>query len=105
MGLGNESLFNHMTKMAAIPIYGKNLKKIFLSGTKRPMTLKMGLLHRVFEYYQVCSNDDPELTLTYFTARSNFVPYAFLWKKVKEWIFQKLFLSMVSKLVHVDVVN
>ena len=32
----------HMTKMAAMPIYGKTLK-IFFSGTKRPMTLKLGL--------------------------------------------------------------
>ena len=31
----------------------------------------------------VCSNDDPRLTLTYFTARSNLVTYAFLYKKVK----------------------
>ena len=31
----------HMTKMAAMPIYGKNLKKIFFSGTKGPMTLKL----------------------------------------------------------------
>ena len=30
-----------------------------------------------------CSNDDPGVTLTYFTARSNLVTYAFLWKKVK----------------------
>ena len=30
---------DHMTKMAAVPIYGKNLKIIF-SGTKRPMTLE-----------------------------------------------------------------
>ena len=30
----------HMTDMAAMPIYGKNLKKIFFSGTDRPMTLK-----------------------------------------------------------------
>ena len=37
--------------------------------------------HRVLEYYQVCSNDDLGLTLTYFTARSNLVPYAFIWKK------------------------
>ena len=29
----------------------------------------------------VCSNDDPRLTLTYFTARSNLVPYAFIWGK------------------------
>ena len=49
----------HMTKMAAMPIYGKNLKKIFFSGTKRPMTLKLGAQHWVLEYYQVCSNDDP----------------------------------------------
>ena len=35
----------HMTRMAAIPIYGKNIKKIFFSGTKRPMILKLGLLH------------------------------------------------------------
>ena len=28
----------HMTSMAAMPIYGKNLEKIF-SGIKRPMTL------------------------------------------------------------------
>ena len=31
----------------------------------------------------VCSNDDPGVTLTFFTARSNFVAYAFLWEKVK----------------------
>ena len=62
----------HMTKMAAMPIYGKNLKTVFC-GTKRPMTLKLGMQHRI-EYYQVCSNDDPGLTLTYFTRRSNLVP-------------------------------
>ena len=32
----------HMTKMAAMPIYGKNLKKIF-SKTTRPMTLKLSM--------------------------------------------------------------
>ena len=31
----------------------------------------------------VCSNDDPGVTLTYFTARSNLVTLAFLWEKVK----------------------
>ena len=72
----------HKTKMTAMPIYGKNLKNIF-SGTKRPMTLKLGMQHRVLEYYQICSNDEPGLTLTYFTARSNLVPYAFVWEKGK----------------------
>ena len=71
-----------MTKMAAMPIYGKNLK-IFFSGSKRPMTLKLCMLRRVPEYYQVYSNDEPGLTLTYFTARSNLVPYAFVWEKGK----------------------
>ena len=31
----------------------------------------------------MCSNDDPGVTLTYFTARSNLVTYAFLLEKVK----------------------
>ena len=53
------------------------------------MTLKVGMLHRVFEYYQVCSNDGPELTLNYFTARSNLVPYAFVWEKAKTMDFSE----------------
>ena len=68
----------HMTKVAAMPIYSKNLKKIFFSGTKRPMTLILGMQHWVFEYYLVYSNDDPGLTLTYFTVRPNLVAYAFV---------------------------
>ena len=59
----------------------KTLKKIFFSGTKHPLTLNVGMQHRVRQYYQVCSNDDPGLTLISFTARSNLVPYAFLWEK------------------------
>ena len=47
------------------------------------MILKLGMQHRVLEYYQMPSNDDPWLTLTYFMARSNLVPYAFVWEKVK----------------------
>ena len=33
----------HMTKMAAIPIYGKNSSKIFLSGTGGPISTKLGM--------------------------------------------------------------
>ena len=47
------------------------------------MTLKVCMPHRVLEYFQVCSNDDPELTMTYFTARSNLILYAFVWEKGK----------------------
>ena len=53
------------------------------------MTLKPGTQHRVLEYYQIRSNDDPGLTLTYFTARSNFVPYAFVWEKGKTMDFSE----------------
>ena len=34
--------------------------------------------------------DDPELTLTYFTARSNLVPYAFVWEKGKTMDFSEI---------------
>ena len=57
--------------------------------------MKLGMQHQVLEYYQVCSNDDPGLALTYFKARSNLVPYAFVWEKCKQWIFQKLLSSMI----------
>ena len=55
------------------------------------MTLKLGMLHRVLEYYQVCSNyvTGLTLTLTYFTARSNLAPYAFVWDKGKTMDFSE----------------
>ena len=40
-------------------------------------------------YYQVCSDDDPGLTMTYFTARSNLVPCAFVWGKGKTMDFSE----------------
>ena len=69
----NTNELDHMTKMAAMPIYGKNLKKIFFSRTNWPMTLKLVMYYCVCEYYQDCSNYLPGLTLTYFTPRSNLV--------------------------------
>ena len=53
------------------------------------MTLKLGIQHRVQENYQVYSNYGPELTLTYFTARSNLVCYAFVWEKGKTMNFSE----------------
>ena len=47
------------------------------------MTLKFGMQHRGLEYYQFYSKDDPGLTFTYFTARSDLVSYAFIWEKGK----------------------
>ena len=45
-------------------------------------TLKVCLLHQELEDYEVCSNIDPGL-MTYFIAKSDLVPYAFVWEKVK----------------------
>ena len=50
--------------------YGKNPLKIFFSRTRRPVTLGCGT-------YQVFSNDDSKLSLTYLTSRSNLLPNAF----------------------------
>ena len=57
----------HMTKMAATPIYGKNPKKSSSAepAGRFPLNLVCSII--------VCSNDDPGVTLTYFTARSNLV--------------------------------
>ena len=44
------------------------------------MTLEVNMQHRVLEYYYVYSND-ATTRLTYFTAWSNLVPYAFVWEK------------------------
>ena len=65
------------------------VKALKISGTKRPMTLKLGMHHRVLEYYPVCSYDDLRLSFTYFTARSNLVPYAFVWEKGKMMDFSE----------------
>ena len=53
------------------------------------MTLRLGMQQRVLDYYQVCSNNDAGLTLTYFTARSNLIPYAFIWEKRKTMGFSE----------------
>ena len=46
------------------------------------MILKLGMQHRGLEVYKVYLNDDPGMTLTYLTTRSNFAAYAFEWEKL-----------------------
>ena len=62
----------HMTKMAPMLIYGKNLSKIFfvkpVDRFQRNVVCSIGDSCII-----VCSNDDIRLTLTYFTTMSNFV--------------------------------
>ena len=67
----------HMTKMAAMPIYGKNPSRIFFSETNRLISRKLGVKHRWLKYSNVYINHDPVMTLTKFMARSTWVAYAF----------------------------
>ena len=46
-----------------------------------------------------CSNNDPGLTLTYFTAKSNLVPYPFVWEKGKIMDFKETVVVYDIKLV------
>ena len=73
-----------MTKLAAMPIYGKNLKKNLLRNQKDDdlETWYAALGTR-------CSNDEPGLILSYFMANSILVPYAFVWEKGKTMDFSE----------------
>ena len=61
----------HMTKMAAMSIYGKNTLKIFFPGTTGPILKKLGMKHQRHKPFIICENYDPGLTLTYLKARWN----------------------------------
>ena len=67
----------HITKMAAMPIYGKNPSNIF-SESNRLISMKLGVKHPWLKYYNVYINHDPVMTLTKFMARSAWV--AFEWE-------------------------
>ena len=56
---------------APFPYMAKTLK--IFSGTKRPTTLKLCMQHQVLKYYEVYSNDDHALTLTFY-SKVKFVP-------------------------------
>ena len=58
-----------MTKMAAMPTYGKNHSNIF-SETNRLISMKLGVKHPWLKYYNKYVNHDPVMTLTKFMERS-----------------------------------
>ena len=72
-----------MTKMATTSMYGKKPKLKIFSGTKRPMYVAMSST-------KVDKIEDPMLTMPYFMAMSNLIPYSFIWKNVERLIFQEL---------------
>ena len=88
--------------MTAMPIYGKNPLKIF-SRTRRSVTLGLGIKHLGCGAYQVCSNYDPKLTLTYLTSRSNLLPNAIKWEFFSEIYF--LMLLKRKSLFSLDMLN
>ena len=56
MGWGMKVCSNgpgHMTNMAVIPIYGKNLKKNLLLWNQTADVLKVGMQHRALKFCQV----------------------------------------------------
>ena len=86
MGWRSESLFKRSWSHDQDSRH--TLKNLLLQN-QRPVTLKLDMQYRLLKCYQVCSIDDTGLTLIYFTARSNLVPYAFVWEKGKTMEFSK----------------
>ena len=43
-----------------------------------PLVMKLGKEHYMLNLYRVCINDDPGLTLTYFTPMSNLAKLIFV---------------------------
>ena len=79
----------------------KTLKNLLLWNQKAD-DLELSMQLQVLEYYHVCSNDDSGLTLTYFMARSNLVPYAFVWEKDKTMDFSETIVVCDLKLATDD---
>ena len=71
MGSGNEILFTASWSHDQDGRHA-NPSKIFY-GTGGPISTKLGMYHWGRQPIIICSNDDPGVTLTYFTARSNFI--------------------------------
>ena len=55
----------NIVMMAAMPIYGKNTLKIFLSGTNGLIMMRRCIKHQRHKPFIPCSNYDPWLTLSF----------------------------------------
>ena len=75
-GRGNESLFTASgshDQDGATPINVKKPSKSSSPEPTGPISTKLSMLHWGLQPIMVCSNDDPGVTLTYCTVRSNLV--------------------------------
>ena len=78
----------HMTKMADMPIYGKNLLK---SSSLEPKSRLPRNLVRIIKYSSTINIQMMPLGWPWPILRqTNLLPYAFLWEKVKTMDFQKI---------------
>ena len=68
--------FGHTTKMTATPIYGKKIFENLPLQNLKACDLEIWYVALACEAYQGCTNDDPKMTLTYLTSRSNLLPNA-----------------------------
>ena len=71
----------HMTKMAAMPIYGP-FKNLLLQNRWTDFNETWHEASMAQALQCICVNHDPVMTLTYFTARSTYVTNAFEWGKL-----------------------
>ena len=76
--------------------------KITFSETSRPMIFELGVQHQGLGPYKVCSNDDPGLTLVYFTARSAILPNSFVWENalLNYWSLMEVSTNVAPRIVH-----
>ena len=88
-----------MIKMAAIPIYIKNLQK-----NQKAYDLETSYVALGAQVLLRLNKSCPWIDLDLFYGKVKFGPLCFcMGKKVKQWIFQKLLKSMMSTLA--DAVN
>ena len=79
----------------------KTLKNLLLQNQKTD-DLETWYAASGSQVLQVCSNDDSGLTLSYFTAGSNLLPYAFVWEKGKTMDFSETIVVCGLKLAADD---
>ena len=104
LGRGNESLYKCQVtwpRWPPCPYMVKTFKNLLLQNQKSYdlETWHVALGTQVLQNY---INEDPGLTLTYFTARSNLVLYAFVWEKGKTMDFSETIVVYDLKLATDD---
>ena len=94
----------HMTKMAAMPIYRKNIKKLVLWNQKAD-DLESSYAASSTRVLPSCSYDNSGLTLTYFYGKVRFVPYAFVWGEGKTMDFSETIVVYDTKVGRCSQIN